>query len=359
MKILPETINAPSYECRGGGFVGWIEKRTVSLGRFLMWCTVNFALWPIIRLVAKRLRLIDFLFVVYPGTSEDVTAYIPLWLHWKIRKILPLSVLGILSRGKSGKRGLIITLMYEPEELTVTQLKQFLGRINRFANSVGATSIALAGRLPSIFLESRISLDSPFLRGDRGAVFTVTETLRHVLDAENLSPHSTIGVLGVGFIGGKVVRYLREIGYSSVIGFDQRVKNPHENDHITLTNDFTLLRHCQVVVILTAKGSDIAETITHFREGVIVVDDTHPQLPSYLVEEIRAKKGKVYKSALGLEGVRFLPEIPGYDREWLPGCVIEALVVSNGHAGANQQDFDQISKEIGFRPLLITPKGEG
>jgi len=316
-------------------------------------------MWPIMGPIMKRLRWIDLIFVVYPGTNADITAYTPAWFQRKFKNVFPLSVIGIVSRGKKGKRGLIVTLSRNPDELSPDQLKELLRRMRNFAEITKASSVALAGRLPSILLANHITLEPPFLTGERGSVFTVVETLQYVLATKDLSLHDTIGVLGVGFIGGKVLRYLRDLGYTSLIGFDPLVKNPHENNHMILTNDFTFLSRCQVVIVLTAKGSDVADAIPYLREGVIVVDDTHPQLPPLLVRRIREKKGEVYKSVLGLEGVCFLPEMPGYHRQWLPGCVIEALVVSNGYNGTNQEKFDQKGREIGLRPLLIKAKGDG
>lgn len=331
------------------------QRKLYHLARFLMWCGVNLLLLPGMRLMVRKFRLVSFVFVVYPGTQTDITSYIPLWLHRRIRKILPLSVLGISSGGNTRKRGLIITLMSEPEAFTREELSEMLGEMESFARSVGAGSIALAGRIPGVILAHGLPLNDPFLKGDRGGVFTVTETLLYALKIEGLTSKHTIGILGVGFLGGKVLRHLRDIGFSSLIGFDPRAKGGRDTNPI-LTNDPNMLTQCKVVVVLTGKGSDIADSIPYFSKGIIVIDDTHPQLPSTLVEQIRTHGGKIYKATLGLEGVRFFPKIPGYGAEWLPGCVIEAL---NGHNGHNQtqQEFDQRGRELGLRPLLVHSRG--
>lgn len=330
------------------------------MGRLVMWCVVNFLIWPMIQPVVKYLHWIDFLFVVYPGTDGDVRAYAPLWFRKAMKEIFPLSLIGIICRGKGGKRGLVITLSCNPEEFSAEQLKKLYKEICSFANSCRATSIALAGRLPSIFILNQINLDYPFLKGDRGTLFTVTETVKYVLNAENLSPDSTIGILGVGFVGGRVLRRLREQGYTSLIGIDPRVENPYVNKYTILTGDITLLNRCDAVVILTARGSDAAKAIPYLKEGVIVIDDTHPQLPYSLVKEVQKKGGKVYKAALGFgsDGVKIFPRLPGYNSKWLPGCVIESLVVSNGYNGNTQERFDQKGREIGLKPLLVAPMGE-
>lgn len=329
------------------------------VGRLVMWCIVNFV-WPIIQPVVKYLRWIDFLFIVYPGTDMDVRAYTPLWFRKAMKEIFPLSLIGIVCRGKGERRGLVITLSCNPEEFSAEQLRKLRKEICAFANSCGASLIALAGRLPSIFILNQINLDYPFLKGDRGTVFTVTETVKYVLNAENLSFSSTIGVLGVGFVGGKVLRRLKEQGYTSLIGIDPRVDSPYVNKHTILTGDLTFLKRCDAVIVLTAKGSDAMEAIPYLKEGVVVIDDTHPQLPYSLIKEIRKKGGKVYKAALGFRsnGVKIFPRLPGYNSKWLPGCVIESLVVSNGYNSNIQERFDQRGREIGLKPLLVVPRGE-
>jgi len=329
-------------------------------GRLVMWCVANFLIWPMVRPFVKYLHWIDFLFVVYPGTDSDVRAYAPLWFRKAMKEIFSLSLIGIVCRGKEGKRGLIITLSCNPEEFSAEQLKNLYKEICVFANSCSAASIALAGRLPSIFISNQINLDYPFLKGDRGTVFTVTESVKYILNAENISLGSTIGVLGVGFVGGKVLRRLREQGYTSLIGIDPRVENPYVNKHTILTGDLTFLNRCDVVIVLTSRGSEATEAIPYLKEGAVVIDDTHPQLPYSLVKEIRKKGGKVYKAALGFRsnGVKIFPRLPGYNSKWLPGCVIESLVVSNGYNGNIQERFDQKGREIGLKPLLVVPRGE-
>lgn len=330
------------------------NRSALKLCRFALWCAVNMIFWPLIRPVVKRLKLIDMVFVVYPGTKKDTNAYVPLWFQGVARRYFLFSVVGLITRGQGRKRGIIIAIAEDAAEFSAGELSGLMAKIQQMADATGADSIALAGRLPGIFLANHIPVDLPFRKGDQGTVFTVTETVRYVAERENISFSNTVGVLGVGFIGGKVLKRLRELGYQSLIGFDPRSKGPLNGSRITITSDLNLLPKCKMVVVLTAKGSDIADSVPYLQEGAIVVDDTHPQLPPEIVRQIRNRSGKVYKTALGLEGVNFIPSLPGYDKRWLPGCVIEALV--NGQIQRTQDSFDLHGQELGLRPFLVSPK---
>lgn len=329
-------------------------KSILKIFRFALWCAVNMFLWPLIRPVVKRFKLIDMVFVVYPGTKKDTNAYVPLWFQGIAKRYFLFSVVGVITRGQGKKRGIVIAIAEDVDEFSVKELSGLIQQIRHLAGVMGVNSIALAGRLPGIFLANHISVDLPFRKGDQGTVFTVTETVRYIAERENISFSDTVGVLGVGFIGGKVLKRLRELGYQSLIGFDPRSKGSLNGSRITITSDLNLLPKCKMVVVLTAKGSDIADSVPYLQKGTIVVDDTHPQLPPEIVRQIRSRSGKVYKTALGLEGVNFIPSLPGYDRRWLPGCVIEALV--NGQIQRTQDSFDLHGQELGLQPFLVSPK---
>lgn len=343
------------YSCRKSNRGLILNKNILKLCRFALWCAVNFFLWPLIRPIMKTFGLIDMVFVVYPGTKRDINAYIPLWFQGIAKRYFLFSIVGLLTRGEGKKRGIVIALAEDISEFSPNKLSGLMGEMRKIADATGANSIALAGRLPGIFLANNISVDLPFRKGDQGTVFTVTETVRCVAGRENISFTDTIGVLGVGFIGGKVLKRLRVLGYESLIGFDPRNKGPLNGNRITITSDLNLLPKCKMVVVLTAKGSDITDSIPYFKEGVVVVDDTHPQLPPEIVRQIRkTQNGKVYKTALGLTGVNFVPRLPGYDKRWLPGCVIEALV--NGNTQKTQDSFDFHGRELGLKPFLVSPR---
>ncbi|TSC55678.1 MAG: hypothetical protein Greene071421_86 [Parcubacteria group bacterium Greene0714_21] len=328
--------------------------------RFLLWCLANFIAWPLLSLVVKKLRLFQFLFVVYPGTENNVRAYAPMWFQKIFRGVFQLSVIGVMTRGETtGKRGLIVTLSETPEDLSRKELLEISERVKWFGKRAGVSSIALAGRLPTLFDANGILLKLPFVKGNMGAVFTITETVLHLIRAKGIPQDGPIGIVGLGYLGSRVARRLQELGFPAITGYDIRITDSSIRGSLVRTNDPNLLRPCRIVIVLTPKGEDASGVIPCLRDGALIIDDTHPQISPSLVHKIEEKGGEVYRSTLGIVGVRATPRLPGYHKNWLPGCVVEALVLNGETNGLTSAEFEQRGREIGLKPFLVSPRGEG
>ncbi|OGY55142.1 MAG: hypothetical protein A3C82_01285 [Candidatus Wildermuthbacteria bacterium RIFCSPHIGHO2_02_FULL_47_12] len=328
--------------------------------RFLLWCLANFVIWPTLGLVAKRLRLFQFLFVVYPGTQNNIRAYAPMWFQKIFKGMFQLSVIGIMTRRtKTGKRGLIVTLSEAPDNFSREELQTISERIRGLGKKAGVSTIALAGRLPTLFSANGIPLERPFVKGDRGAVFTITETFLYLLKLTGVAQDEPVGIIGLGYLGSRVAKRLQELECPSIVGYDVRVKENGIYGSLVRTNDPKLLQSCRIVIVLTPKGEDIAKIVPWLQNGVFVIDDTHPQIPPSLIQKIQEKGGTVYRSTLGVSGVRARPRLPGYHKNWLPGCVVEALVLNGEVNGLTPAEFEQRGREIGLAPFLVSPRGEG
>ncbi|MBI5038891.1 MAG: hypothetical protein HZC13_03885, partial [Nitrospirae bacterium] len=307
--------------------------------------------------LVRRLRVFDFLFVVYPGSKKEVQAYVPLFLQWMIPLI---SGIGIVRSGR--ERGLVVGISRDIEELKANgSLKDAYGRIHRLGENLGIKFIALAGRLPSVFHREGFSLGPPFVTGDKGTVFAVKESLLSVIENEGLSPAEiNMGVVGVGFVGSGVIKGLKGMGFKSLTGVDNESRRLQaaEGMGVELSQDPRALSGCELVVFLTPRGSDAEAYLSHLKKGVVVLDDTHPYLPRKFVRYIQeTKKGRAYRVMMSLSGMSFLPSFPGYASEWLPGCVIEAVVATrHGNCLAEQEDFDGRAKSMGFEPATAPLK---
>ena len=58
---------------------------------------------------------------------------------------------------------------------------------------------------------------------------------------------------------------------------------------------------------------------------------------------------------MSIEGVQFLPKLPGYLFDWVPGCAIEAILQARfGHDTIVNPDKARLAAEkIGLRPILV------
>jgi len=341
----------------------WVKKQFWFLARFVGYFTMNL-LWPLLfqplcgLLKSFNHPLFGFIFLVYPGTLDQVKGYAPLWYRQFASMI---SVIGFVFKARNGQRGLVVTIPYTIEEMEEkNHLGNMLKRLNRLALRIGAKSIALAGRLPGVITQNgyREMLVKPIVTGEKGTIFTIFLSVKQAVQSAGLDFRKTkVGILGYGFIGSRLVPVLQDNGIENIVCIDPRIKQDR-NNKITLTRDPMALSDRDLVVILTAKGEQAETVIDYLKPGVIVIDDTHPQLPRRLSAKIEKNGGHVIKATLGLKGMIFWPRLPNWYRNWLPGCCVEALVSATQGFAETQKEFNQRAEEMGFVALKVTNRSD-
>ncbi len=307
---------------------------------------LRWPIWGIMFFVSRFIRVFDYLFLVYPGSDSDLDGYCPRWLANSFLFREKPVIGGIVSKGKKTGRGLVLVVPNKPFEFgrelvakKITKRLEFVRKITR------ARSIALAGQAPGM-VKRVISLEPPFVEGVQGTVFCIVETLKEVSKKEKIYESSKIVVVGVGRIGKAVIDYLEDLGLN-VVGIDViRTKKG-----VVLAGQASeILSQADVVIVLTPKGSDFLPYVKHLKPSAIVIDDTHPKMKKRIPQT-------VYKVAVELPGANFYPRLPGYRKNWIPGCAVEAIVESaNGGRLETQNKFNLKASKLGFKALLIKNK---
>ncbi len=327
--------------------------------RFIFFIFLNI-IFPVLRPIIKRYKLLDFITLVYPGKDRDIKSYV---LFKGARYIVPTIAIVGLFVGNKEKRGITVATGFSAEEMEKDKklTNKIISALIRFAESYGVGAVSVVGRLPGIMRRQDIEIREPLVQGDKGTLFTVTQTLKSIMEKERLSFEDTkIAVIGVGFIGQMLLKRLEEMNFSSVVAYDnnrdQILKIRKNNGSTVVSSDSPeIIEDCDIVIALSANGDDMASILSQLKEGVIVVDDTHPPLSRRYFPIIKEKDGKIYKVVLGLNGMISFPRWPNYDNRWLPGCTIESIVLSSN---IEEEDFDKKAESIGFEPILIEPLGE-
>lgn len=310
----------------------------------------------VIRFVYKP----DFVFLVY-GDERHKRAC---WPKFVERIIGLLGLIGFL-RFKSGherRRGLIMATTKSREEIVkcphlaleiVAEVK------SRFPGAV----IALAGQLPGwVVAASKKPPVEPCVTGMLGTCYTVLNAVREAI-AERLPERQDEGgvivavIGGAGHTGSEVVKLLAsEDRISSVIALDPRYISNKQEGKLLKTCHGIALAQAHLAVILTGKGDDAKIAIEQLRYGVVVLDDTHPMIGREMVASLRAKCAGVYKvtSKGGGSGLRYVPRLPDFRQGDIPGCLLEALVVSVfGRDSLVSYDvFEQRARSLGIVPNL-------
>jgi hypothetical protein len=306
--------------------------------------------WPLI----SRSRSFPYFFVVYPGSPEDIEEYFPAWIIRAARNLLP----PIFPIGRLGD-GLVLATFSSTAEMEASPelASTVLEHILRAADVNQTPAVAMAGRMPGILFRHGQTLQHPIVPGDKGTVHAVTQSVLAASDRHQLPLSSPIAVIGAkGFIGKRLIEHLRHVGCSNLIAVDHRYGERKEENGVIYTSEAQDLKRGEIVVVLTAEGVQIAPQVPHL-DGKIIIDDTHPQLPHWLVSQLQTNGCTTYKMALELDGVTFDPPLPGYRRTWIPGCVWEAAVVSHilrsgGSLPQSQEEFDHAARELPFHIVL-------
>lgn len=299
-----------------------------------------------------------FIFLVYPGTIEDTKGYFPSWMIGFAERFFPtVFPLGFIGGGMYF--GTLISA--QQAEINSSEAARLYNALRYTAVRISSeTKIAIAGRMPGILAQHGFDMNAhPFVDGVRGTIHTVTQAVHMVYARHEIHRMKQIAVVGgAGYSGSRLIERLKELGYQNIVALDRRYKVEKRQKGITYTSDPSRLKKCQVVVVLTAKGEQFESCVPHLAKGTKVLDDTHPQIPSWLCELIRGRGCHLYKVAIALPGFVFRPALPGYRFDWLPGCVWEVVVTvaanGNGRDGfKNMAEFAEIAAHLGFVPLLV------
>jgi hypothetical protein len=314
----------------------------------IIFLLLNLALkWPIfiILFLLKPFNLFGFIFLAYPGSDKDIEKYCPIFLakSWLFKGKLTIG--GIITKGESGSRGLILVVPnniqeFQDDQELCLKIKKNLLIIRCF---IGARSIAMAGRLPGVFIRNGVSLEPPFVKGVMGTVFCVMDTVDRVFQVNK--GIKKIAQIGVGHVGGILLNALRKekkniIGVD-IISSDGKIILPKDSSKIIADSD--------LIIVLTPKGSDFLPYVKHLKKNTIVIDDTHPMIKGPI------NNATIYKVAVGLKGMRFFPALSGYQSDWIPGCAIEGCVASicGDVSNMGYKEFNKLAGSIGFYSHLI------
>lgn len=328
------------------GFWSWWSLQTRPLGKGVAMASAS-AAWPPVRRLLKP----GYVFVVYPGTEAHKRHYFPPWVERTLRSVFPIGVIrfgdhwGLIVSGLASDQ----TLENAPE-----RLEAFLSDVHRQFGDVGA--IALGGRLPSLAVKSGVDLGPPFTYGHRGTVCAMLGAVGQLADRLG-KPTGDVTVAligGAGFIGSRLIESLTT-RYERIIAIDPRyAEASSESGNVSYTARAEDVAEAEAVMVLTPRGSDTDSTAPYLSPGTVVADDTHPEMPARIREAMERRGATVLKATVADERMRFLPPLPGFRSDDIPGCLLEALVVVQRGAEtlASQAAFNRAADELGFRARL-------
>jgi hypothetical protein len=329
--------------------------------------------WPVIIVIAIACRIIPrlfkYIFLVYPGTDSDTERFCPLWLANSWAFSGKPTIGGVISNGTAG-RGLYFVVpntakQFREEKKVCENIHRRLAWFNKIFRT---KAIAIAGQGPGMFDRQGVKIAEPFVRGNKGTVFCIMETIREAMKIHELNPGSfRIALVGVGYVGSILMDAMKTEGHD-IFGIDIK----RHCDGIMLPEEGKAeLRKADMTIVLTPEGSDFTPYVSYLKKGAIVIDDTHPKIRNHpegaffykVAVGMKTERGWV-KSLSGLmpflnrfseKEVKFIFPLPGYRSNWIPGCTLEAMysAYTGDFNGTPQADFNQICQEMGFYAHLV------
>ncbi len=312
-------------------------KKYLKISLFL---TIGLILrYPIFLLlfILRPFKLFQYIFLVYPGKDKDIGEFCPLWLAKTVLFSGKPTIAGIITKSKTNARGLMLVVPNSTHDL-IHHKKisiNIINNLNKIAQIIGANTIGMAGQGPAIMQKHNIETGDKFMHGTMGTVFSISETITAALRKNNFPKNAKVVAVGKSFISKGVVDFLNIHGYNAC--------------EINLSDGPLLIENADIVIVITLSGKLFYPFIPHLKDSSIVIDYTHPKMLK------RPTNAYFYKVATGIDGVKFIPKLPGYKADWIPGCCIESIVHSEfGSAPFSSQElFNKNAKSLGLRALLV------
>ena len=286
----------------------------------------------------RPFKLFQYIFLVYPGKDKDIDGYCPLWLAKSVLYSGKPAIAGIITKSTINARGLVLVVPNSTHDLI--HHKQIsmdvMNNLNKIAAIVGANTIGMAGQGPGIMTKHAIDTGEKFMYGTMGTIFSISQTIDAAVKENRFSENAKVVIVGKSFISTGLVNFLNDHGYNA--------------SEINVSEGPSLIEDADIVIAITLRGKLFYPFIPHLKNPSIVIDYTHPKMLK------KPKDAYFYKVATGIDGVKFIPRLPGYKAEWIPGCCIESIVHSKyGDAPFKDQElFNKTASSIGLKPLLVS-----
>ena len=306
---------------------------------------------PLVRRIPWRI-----IWVVNAGSESDRRSYGALA---RIGRLLGIDVgpIGLFRISGIGW-GLIVATPSSNDELrsSAERSRRLVADVERFRGR----RIALAGVIPSCFTQHRVWPDDDrFVRGQYATVHMIRRNVEDVLRRNPELADRAIAIVGVGATGQLVANDLAHSGYE-LLALDPRPEAASGlGDGVRfLGMDTAALADAGVVVLLSTGGDEgVASIASALIPGTAVVSDTHPKVSRSAARDLHDRGVIVYESALTRRGTRFVPKLPRWPADTIPGCVAQAIVECSLDRTVIEQDAFTILGDRLFESRLDRPGG--
>lgn len=310
------------------------------LGRYFFAITL-IMLMPILR----RFKW-PIIIAVNAGSHADIQNYMPLWLasHFKRGVFLPIGIYRL-----SGLRlGLVVGAPYMNDELK-NDAVVMSGLVHNLKCSWKAHKFAMTGIMTAYAIRHNCFplSDKSFVSSSLGTPYLIRINIEEIISRHEHLANKPVAVVGFGYTGQVVTKYLADHGFM-VNAYDIVDLSAQAKYHnVSFSTDFSSIRSCGVVILLTVSGSDGVDTILNYlTPSQTVLADTHPKVSKRKWMELASRGVYGYDCGSMIKGGFYFPELHRWGRYNLQGCVMQAVVeVLHRRTTNTQLEFDILASD--------------
>lgn len=315
--------------------------------RETMQCFRIFVLQKFFFIGVKLFRVnFDYIFLVYPGIASDMDKFTPRWFAKSANHRTRIIVCGIITKPNNNiiGRGLVIAVPSTVKSMLrhKDDCLNIKNEVLSLAKKLSVKTVSIAGRGMSIFLRHNIPMNAPFVEGSKGMVFCTKTALQSVMQKHSMiEQHTNIVIFGAGRVGMNIYQFLQKKEFLNISIITTRDISNINAPQIR-TPSLGLLNNADIIINISPKGSDIYPYIPDMKSEALILDDTHPRMMEIFLNIF------IYRAALGLPGLKFIPPLSKYTPYATPGCVVESMVCAKYGMIVTQKEFNKKASSFGF-----------
>ena len=289
-------------------------------------------------------------FMFYPGSDKYITNYMFKWVyeHFPIPDITPLGL--IL---KPGMIGVYATTKDVLQNVEDSRLNEVTSKITTFFPS--ARSVSLAGSWPSMLQKAGIPNNRPpLVDASFGTIYTMDKICAKMVSKKRKETKDAILCVlgGGGFIGKGLLPKIKN-HYKQIFAIDPIYAQDETEENTTFSNNPAHISKADAVLVLTPTGDDAAPYTQFAKNGQIWGDDTFPDMSTQTRAKFKNAGVKLYKPAMVDESFRFVPPLPTFGINRIPGCLISGMVNEVKQGVIDIDSFYKIADTLQIKAKLF------
>lgn len=324
--------------------------KVTTFARLFFNSTVSLSVSWLWQLLVKRWWRPKLVFMVYPGSKKYITRYIFRFIYDHV-PIPDISPLGIIIR--PDMIGVYATTKYPLADVSKNQLAAATaGIIKTFPY---ARSVSLSGSWPSFLSKAGLSNSTPpLIDAALGTVYAMDKICAEMIRLRNeTTGNARLCILGGGGFVGKALLPVIRNRYGAIMAIDPCYRETIHDDNVICTSDPKWIRTADAVLVLTPRGDDTAPYSKYAKVDQIWGDDTFPDMSPATQKSIRDKGAILFKTAMIDKTLRFIPPLPTFGINHVPGCLISAMANEKKPGIQDMAHFYKIADTLGLAPMLF------